>query len=321
MVKPKLDFSGVIHELASQVPRRHPGDGRAPLPDPVPRWRATDAPRRRRDHRHRHFRADRRGRAEGGPGHDAVVRDRRFRLCRHRVVLRGTRLDGARIRLCLHVFLCGSRRVGRLDRRLGADTRICGRGKRRIGGLVQLFRRGTASPAPHRPADRADQGAVRRWRRQPAGHGHRPGVHVAAGDRNARERQGQCRARHHQDRGTGDLRLPRSTGDPGGQLHAFHAARIPRCRGCRLVDLLCLRRVRRCFNCRRGDARPATQRAVRADRQSRAVHGLLPAGRLGRHRHDRRAAGLWPEPRDPVAGQHRMGCGLQGRYHAAAVLQ
>ena len=87
---------------------------------------------RRRDHRHRHLRADRPRKA--GPGMTASFRDRRLRLRRHGPVLRRARRDGAGIGSATHYSLCGVRRAAGVDGGLAPDPGVRHCRQRRMRG-------------------------------------------------------------------------------------------------------------------------------------------------------------------------------------------
>ncbi len=87
-----------------------------------------------------------------GPSLDALVRPHRRRLRVHRALLRRVRLDGADLRLGLHLRLRDPGRARRLDHRLGPDHRVRGRQRRRGHLLGQLLphacSRGSGSAFP-----------------------------------------------------------------------------------------------------------------------------------------------------------------------------
>ena len=114
----------IVHAQAAQrSPRRTSG---RTAPAPHPGSRPTLQPRRRSDHRHRHFRFDgSRGARSHRSRADAVVRRLRDHVHFRRPVLRGVRLHGARRGLGLHLCLRHAGRAFRLDHRLGLDSRIC----------------------------------------------------------------------------------------------------------------------------------------------------------------------------------------------------
>ena len=90
----------------------------------------ADPVRHRLRDRHGHLRADRRRRAKGRARPDARLRDRRRDLHRRRALLCRDRGDDPGRGLRLHLYLCDDGRVARLDGRLGAGPRICGRRQR-----------------------------------------------------------------------------------------------------------------------------------------------------------------------------------------------
>ena len=157
--------------------RRHSGDRREEIAPPLAGRVPADPVRHRLHHRHRHFRADRRRRAEGRPGPDAGLRHRRRGLHRRRALLCRNRRDGPGRGLRLHLQLRDDGRVPRLDGRLGADPRICDRRLRGVGRLVGLFHRhdpqGNVRHSPATPisppgrsrsaARRAGSSTCRRW--------------------------------------------------------------------------------------------------------------------------------------------------------------
>ncbi len=115
----------------------------------------ADRLRCRRDHRHRHLRAHRRGgRGEGRAGGGAVVRVLRHRLRAGRALLRGVRQHRAGGRLGLHVLLRQPRRAGRLDHRLGPDPGAGPGRQHGRRGLVDVLRRrhGARPGSPSRAA-------------------------------------------------------------------------------------------------------------------------------------------------------------------------
>ena len=188
-----------------------------------PEHRLTQAPlrprpdrlRRRRDHRHRHLRADRRGRQDhGGARGGHLLRDRRRRLRAGRPLLRRVRLHRAGGGLGLHVLLRHPRRVRRLDHRLGPrpGARARRRDGRRSAGRATSTSCSATSGIPLPDVDRRGDGD-----------GQHPGdLHRAADDRRADPRHQAVVAGHLGDRG--DQGRDRAAGDRGRASSTCKAA-------------------------------------------------------------------------------------------------
>ena len=156
---------------------------------------AADGVRCRRDPRHRHLRADRRGRrGEGRARHRAVVRVLRHRLRAGRALLRGVRQYRAGGGLGVHVLLRQPRRARRLDHRLGPDPGAGARGQHGRRGVVELLRRRDEGDRHHHPGLRL------RGRPQPGCRGDRADPHRRPLRGNQDLLAGQLRLRGHQGR-------------------------------------------------------------------------------------------------------------------------
>ncbi len=288
--------------LPDQEPRRDPQDGgERRLAEARAGSVQRHPPRHRRHHRRRHLchHRHRRGRRRRSPGcrpvADDLLRHHGDRLRLHRPLLRRVRLDGADLRLGLHLFLRHPGRAGRLDHRLGPHHRVRRRQRRRgdqLGQLLPLAPRGLRHPRaalagdrlPHRrstPRHRGERAShLRRADRlQPPRlphrrrHHHRPGV--------GHPRVGGLQRHHGGDQ---DPRPPllhrrrlllRLAAHHGGELGALPAQRLARHLRRRGDRLLRLHRLRRRLDRRRGDQEPVARPADRHHRLARHLHHLL----------------------------------------------
>ncbi len=158
---------------------------------------------RRRDRRRRHLRHH----GHGGGGRrvpprrravvDPVVPHHRGRLRVRGALLRRARVDGAGLRVGLHLRLRHARRARRLDHRLGPDHRVRGRERRGGDQLGELLSDAAREPRHRRAALARD--------RLPHGGAH-PGTRRARAARARRaDRLQRPRPRHRRggDRGPG----------------------------------------------------------------------------------------------------------------------
>ncbi len=285
-------LSAVLPTQANQGSDRRRGT--AGLAETGARRGRSDHARDRRGHRRRHLRRHRHGRGRAdrpergdhpdrrGAGPRVLVPAAGRRLCPGRVVLRGAGRDDSAGRQRLRLLLRDARRTGRVDHRLGPDSRVRRRQRRRGHLLGRLLHHASPRLRPRAPgvdddglpdraaqfrpghprpaADRSDDCRHPRPGER-AGVRRRDGDHLAAAARGAREHDRQQHHGGHQAGRAGVVCRRRRVPHQVGELPPVRAERLHGDSPGRRDRLLRLHRLRRDLDRGRGNEEPAAQSA------------------------------------------------------------